>query len=152
MLTEICDFVHNYFEYTTFHGDFKIADGMIALNGLVADGQRFRIIGSAMNDGIYTYHSDGIYNDDDNEAVNLNDENFTATVVAMSVPNSLIKLASEISMWIDANSAVLNSPYTSESFGGYSYTKATGTGANAGGVLGWQDMFKNRLNAYRKIA
>lgn len=152
MLTEICDFVHNYFEYKTYHGDFTIADGMLDLDGLLAEGQRFRIAGSAMNDGIYTYHHDGICNDDDNTAVFLLPETFTASVTAMSVPNSLIRLSAEIGAWIDANSKALLSPYASESFGGYSYTKATGSGANAGGVLGWQDMFKSRLNAYRKIA
>lgn len=152
MLTEICDYVHNYFEYTTYHGDFEVVDGNIDLGSLVLPGQRFKIVGSAMNDGIYTYREDGIYNDDNTEAISLLDERFTGTVIGMSVPANLIKLATEISDWVSANSAALNSPYTSESFGGYSYTKATGSGANAGGILGWQDVFRTRLNAYRKIA
>lgn len=152
MLTEICDFVHNYFEQTTYHGTFEITNGTIDFGSLILFGQRFKIVGSALNDGIYTYMADGIYDDDNIEAVELQDESFTGDVIAMSVPVNLIKLAKEISDWITANASALNSPYTSESFGGYSYTKATGSGANAGGVLGWQDVFRSRLNAYRKIA
>jgi len=77
MLTEVCNFVHNYFEHTTYRGSFEIVDGNIDLSGMVLKGQRFRIIGSAMNDGIYTYHADGVYNDDDNTAEPLLDETFT---------------------------------------------------------------------------
>jgi hypothetical protein len=153
MLTEICDYIHNYFEYATYHGDFEITDGTIDLSGLVLDGQRFRIIGSAMNDGIYTYHTDGtIYDDDGKTEVSLSTESFSGDVIAMYVPKAILSLADEISAWLEKNKDVLNSPYTSESFGGYSYTKASGSGANAGGILGWQDVFKSRLNAYRKIA
>lgn len=152
MLTDVCNFVHNYFEHTRHDGTYSISDGTIDLEGLVASGQRFRIIGSAMNDGIYTYHDGAVYNDDGNEAIELLPETFTGTIVGMSVPNAVIRIVDDINAWVEANRDALNSPYTSESFGGYSYTKATGVGANAGGVLGWQDVFRSRLNAYRKIA
>lgn len=152
MLTEVCNFVHNYFEHTTYRGCFEIVDGDIDLSGMVLNGQRFRIVGSAMNDGIYTYHADGVYNDDDTTAEPLLDETFTGIIVAMSVPTAFQKIVKEISDWQEANKSVIESPYTSESFGGYSYTKATGKGANTGGVLTWQDVFRTKLNAYRKIA
>ena len=152
MLTEVCNFVHNYFEHTTYRGSFEIVDGNIDLSGMVLNGQRFRIVGSEMNDGIYTYHADGVYNDDDNTVDLLVDETFTGLIVAMSIPSAFQKIVKDISEWQEANKATLESPYTSESFGGYSYTKATGSGANSGGVLGWQDVFRSRLNAYRKIA
>jgi len=152
MLTEVCNFVHNYFEHTTYRGSFEIVDGKIDLSGMVLNGQRFRIVGSAMNDGIYTYHADGVYNDDDNTVDLLADETFTGLIISMSIPSAFQKIVKDISEWQEANKATLESPYTSESFGGYSYTKATGSGANSGGVLGWQDVFRSRLNAYRKIA
>lgn len=154
MLTEVCDFVHNYFEYVVHNGTFEISDGTIDLVGLVANGQRFRIIGSALNDGIYTNHEDGIYNDDDDTSVSLASEVFTGTIVAMAVPTAFTKLVKEISDWYDANKAVLESPYMSESFGGYSYEKM-GSASGKGNVktsLSWQDFFGSRLNAYRKIA
>jgi len=150
MLTEICDYVHNYFTLINHDGRFEISGGTIPVS--MHDGQRFRIRGSALNDGIYTFHAAGIRNDDDSEDTPLADETFVGSIDEMGVPTNFLKLAQEIASWVTANSAVLNSPYTSESFGGYSYSKATGSGANAGGVLGWQDVFRTRLNAYRKIA
>ncbi len=152
MLTEVCDFVHNYFALMYVNDTFEIADGTISLDFL-KPGQRFRIVGSALNDGIYTYYDGGVIFDDDGKTgVTLATETFTGTVVAMGVPNSFLKIVQEISDWQTANKAVLDSPYTSESFGGYSYTKASGSGANSGGTLTWQDKFRSRLNAYRKIA
>lgn len=152
MLSEVCDFVHNYFEHEVHHGTFTIADGNIDLTGLVKSGQRFRIVGSAMNDGIYTYHANGVYNDDNNTIELLVDETFVGTIVAMAVPKAFQKIVQAISEWQEANKTIIESPYTSESFGGYSYTKAVGSGSNAGGVLGWRDIFRTKLNAYRKIA
>lgn len=153
MLTEVCDFVHNYFEYAIYEGTFEIEDGTIDLDSLVVNGQRFRIIGSALNDGIYTYHTDGtIFNDDGKVGVTLASETFTGRVVAMAVPQAVLSIVSDITDWVDKNKTVLDSPYQSESFGGYSYTKASGSGSNAGGALSWQDMFRSRLNAYRKIS
>ena len=152
MLTEVCNFVHNYFEIARKTGDFKIENGNINLNDLLYYGQRFRIVGSHLNDGIYTYRENEIYNDDNTEAVELMDEVFTGAVYAMSVPRDVWQLVFDIQAWVNKNKTALDSPYTSESFGGYSYTKASGSGANAGGVLGWQDVFRSRLNAYRKIS
>lgn len=152
MLTEVCNFIHNYFEIARQTGEFKVENGNIDLSDLLYYGQRFRIVGSHLNDGIYTYRENEIYNDDNTEAVTLSDETFTGAVYAMSVPRDVWQLVFDIQAWINKNKTVLDSPYTSESFGGYSYTKASGSGANAGGVLGWQDVFRSRLNAYRKIS
>lgn len=153
MLTEVCDFVHNYFEHGLYEGAFVISDGTVeGISDLLANGQRFRIRGSALNDGIYTYQDGRIYDDDGVAGVVLKSETFTGTITAMAVPVNFLSIVKDIAAWKDKNQTVLDSPYTSESFGGYSYTKATGSGANAGGVLGWQDVFKSRLNAYRRIA
>lgn len=150
MLEAICDFVHNYFEVCTTLGSFTIADNNITGFSLL-EGQRFRIKGSALNDGIYTYQHGGILDDDGIDAVELLPETFEGSVTAMGVPRRFLELAAEIRTWCDKNADRLNNPYTSESFDGYTYTKATGSGANAGGFLTWQDVFKTRLNAYRKI-
>lgn len=153
MLTEVCNYVHNYFDYRVYSGTFEIVNGGINLEGLVLNGQRFRIVGSALNDGIYTYQSGGVvYNDDGDTGVNLYSEVFTGSIIAMAVPTSFLQIVKDISDWYIKNLETIQSPYTSESFGGYSYTKATGSGANNGGVIGWQDVFKSKLNAYRKIA
>jgi hypothetical protein len=43
------------------------------------------------------------------------------------------------------------SPFTSESFGGYSYSKGGGSDASGKGQNTWQGAFKARLNAYRRM-
>lgn len=153
MLTDVCNYVHNYFDYVRYNGTFTIEGFTIdGLDSMVADGQLFRIIGSAMNDGIYTYSGGSIYDDDGMSVIELKPETFTGTISAMSVPVAFLKIVSDAIEWQEKNRDALDSPYTSESFGGYSYSKAVGSGSNAGGVLGWQDVFHSRLNAYRKIS
>lgn len=152
MLQQVCDFVHNYFVLETLVGEFTIAEGTISLPSIL-DGQRFRVIGSALNDGIYTYSEGGVIKDDDGlEEVQLAAETFKGTIQLMGVPVMFNRLVTEISDWVTDNQAVMNSPYQSESFGGYSYTKATGGRSGGSGAFTWQDAFRSRLNAYRKIA
>ena len=151
MLEDVCHYIHNYFELDRYEETFEIVDGMLQLPFLL-EGQRFRVLGSALNDGIYTYHADGIKNDDDAEAVELEPETFDGTILCMGVPKTVLKIVDDINAWQDKNKAALDSPYMSESFGGYSYTKAYGSGANAGKQISWQDVFGARLNAYRKLA
>lgn len=155
MLEQVCNYVHNYFvkaDSDRHFGTFEIANGAIELPFL-NDGQRFRILGSSMNDGIYTYRAGQIYNDDNDSEVTLQNETFDGCIAAMSVPHILDSLIAEINEWVAANAAALNSPYMSESFGGYSYSKATGgSGAKAGGMLTWQDKFDAQLKVFRKIA
>ena len=151
MLEDVCNFVHNYFELERHEDKFEITDGMLSLSFLL-EGQRFKIIGSALNDGIYTYHADGIKDDDDAESVELDTETFEGTIISMGVPKTFMKIVSAIIAWQEMNKAALDSPYVSESFGGYSYTKAHGNGQNSGKPISWQDVFGSRLNAYRKIA
>lgn len=151
MLQQICDFIHNYFIKECHVSTYEIADGMISLPFLI-EGQRFWITNSVMNDGVYTYHANGINDDDDAEAAGLQDETFTGTICALAVPPAVIALSAEIKAWVDNNGEIVNSPYTSESvLGAYSYTKASG-GSGAGGSIDWTDVFKKRLDRWRKIA
>ena len=150
MLNQICENLCNYFVQNRYEGRFEIDGGMISLPLL--DGQRFLIQGSALNDGMYTYHDTYIGNDDDTEAVGLQDEMWAGTICALNVPPALIALSCEVKAWVVENGESLNSPYTSESvLGVYSYTKATG-GHGAGGSVGWMDVFADKLNRWRKVA
>ena len=150
MLQQILENVHNYFIAEVNEGKWVIADGTISLPLL--DGQRFLIMGSALNDGMYTFHDTGIKDDDDSKAVGLQDETFTGTICALAVPPAVIALSAEIVAWVDANGESLNSPYTSENvLGVYSYTKADG-GHGAGGTVGWMDVFADRLKRWRKVS
>ena len=118
-------------------GTYTIEDGGITLPFL-ANEQYFRICGSVFNDGLHLY-----------PASDLKTETFEGTVWALAVPQAVIDLATEIESWQTKNGDASVSPYQSESFGGYSYSKATDS-AN-GGAMTWQTAFRSRLNAWRKI-
>lgn len=148
MLQQICEEVHNFFIHETRVGSWSISGGMISLSFL-QDGQRFWITSSVMNDGVYTYHSNGIKNDDDTGAAGLSDEDFSGVVCAMAVPPQVIALSGEIRNWVEKYGDSVNSPYQSENFNGYSYTKASK--AN-GGTADWQSVFADRLKPYRRIS
>lgn len=113
----------------------------------ILDGQYFRIVGSVFNDGV---HQKG-----DEDA--LHDETFSGSVWAMAVPPAVIALAEDIQAWQDKYGGVdgiAMSPYSSESFGGYSYSKASGGSWNSdsdSGAVTWQSVFADRLNRWRKI-
>ena len=141
MLTEMCQYLKNWFDrdMPKFYGKFAIVDGSIDLSAYgIKEGQYFRIVGSVFNDGVHQYPASG-----------LADEVFEGSVWAMAVPPAVIALADEIEAWNSSNAEVLKSPYTSESFGGYSYTKASGS--NGDGSITWKDVFKSRLDLWRKI-
>ena len=118
-------------------GTYTIEDGGIALPFL-ANGQYFRICGSVFNDGLHQY-----------PASDLKAETFEGNVWALAVPQAVIELASEIEAWQKKNGDASASPYQSESFGGYSYSKATDSAT--GGAVTWQSAFRSRLNAWRKL-
>ena len=118
-------------------GTYTIEDGGIALPFL-ANGQYFRICGSVFNDGLHQYN-----------VLDLTDETFTGTIWALAIPKAVIELADEIQKWQTKNGEASVSPYQSESFGGYSYSKATD--AETGGTVTWQSAFKRQLSAWRKI-
>ena len=118
-------------------GTFTIKDGGIALPFL-AEGQYFRICGSVFNDGLHQYN-----------VLDLIDETFNGTIWALAIPKAVIDLSKEIEKWQDKNGESASSPYSSESFGGYSYSKATD--AETGDAVTWQSAFRQQLSAWRKI-
>lgn len=141
MLGRICAYIHNYFVYSRYSGTFTIEDGSLVLPFL-AIGQYFRICGSRMNDGVYRYPVE-----------DLSDETFDGVIWEMRPPRDFITLVNEIEKWQEKNGDVVSGPYASESFGGYSYTLNTVTGANGASLgAGWQGVFKHQLNQYRKLA
>ena len=140
MLEQLLMHLNNWFLVPGgIHEDtYTIKDGGITLPFL-AIGQYFRICGSVFNDGLYQYGPD----------LKLTDETFDGTVWALAIPQAVIDLATEIDAWETKNGSASVGPYQSESFGGYSYTKATD--AQTGGAVTWQSAFRSRLNHWRKI-
>jgi len=151
MLSDICDFIHNYFVKNTVSGFFSIQNGNINIDDL-EEGQRFRIYGSVLNDGVYTYHSTGITNDDDTKEADLADESFKGYIGYMAVPKQLLQIVENISDWVKANENAPTGVYSSESFGGYSYTLNNAVDAHGYSRNDWRSVFGSSLNAWRKIS
>lgn len=152
MLQEICEYIHNYFLKTPNPGKYTIADGAITPLPDLKEGQRLWIVGSDLNDGVYTYHENGLSDDDDNEGAKLRDEFFCGSIGSLAVPPAVIALADEIKKWVETyQEDVVNSPYASESFNGYSYTlKAGGTSSGGNDSVSWQSIFGKRLERWRR--
>ena len=135
ILDELCGWLRNWFDTGDRRTDtYTVADGTITLPFL-ANGQYYRIIGSTFNDGVHKYGDPSDI---------LVGEAFTGTIQAMAVPQAVIAIAEEIEDWNAKNAAAISSPYQSESFGGYSYSKGTA------GVT-WRNVFGARLARWRKL-
>ena len=150
MMEEICQYLRNWFTRAQCYGEFTIINGELQTqydtgsefsNISIVEGQYFRIIDSKLNDGVYKYPTN-----------KLKDETFSGAVWTMSIPAAVEGIAKEIADWQTkyggADSQML-SPFTSESFGGYSYSK--GSSANAAGGITWANVFGSRLAPGRKI-
>ena len=138
MLTEVCAEMRNYFVKDIHNETFEIVGGKITPLDFIQENQYFRIVGSVFNDGVYKNTADLV----------LTDEVFSGSVWSMAVPPSVIDLAEEIKKYNESDEAK-PSAYTSESFGGYSYSKATDEN---GAPMGWRKVFASRLNKYRRIS
>ena len=162
MLTELCGWLKNWFEVEKCYGSFKIVDGHISFaDGTelpLQNGQHFRIIrktdkndGSVFNDGVYQFLPPEGEPLPDSPST-LKDEEWKGSVWCLAIPNDLIELSEEIAKWQEKNGSLDSaamSPFNSESFGGYSYSKSSG--AESTGGTGWQSVFGNRLARYRKV-
>ena len=138
ILTEICAELRNWFVVPdgVHVQTYTISGGSITPLDFLQEGQYFRIVGSVFNDGVYQY-----------PATSLTDEVFDGADWAMAVPPTLIAITAEIEEYNNSDAGKA-SPYTSESFGGYSYTKATDA---SGAPIGWQKAFASRLNQWRRL-
>ncbi len=143
MIGQVCAEVKNYFiqkDVDIHASNYTVTNGQIGPVPFLKDGQYYRIVGSALNDGVYKHGTDD---------TDLADEEFFGAVWAMRVPRDFVALCEEIQAWESTNGEALSGPYSSESFGGYSYSKATGSD---GGAYSWRDQFKSKLNAYRRLS
>lgn len=148
MLGEICADIKNFFTYKDdIHvGDFVIESGTIS-PALDIPTDYIRIVGSRLNDGVHKRGENGFQ---------LVDEAFHGAIWIMSPPADFLALAAEIEAWQDKNGGIDSaamSPFNSESFGGYSYSKSGGSAAGGSSSAGasWQSAFATRLKIYRRI-
>lgn len=150
MLSEICRYLRNWFETDKLFGTFTISNGAITyVDGSavpILSGQYFRIIGSVFNDSIFINPP---------TSAALVDETFTGAVWTLAIPKEIVEISKEIDDWktkYDSPDSPANSPYSSESFAGYSYSKASGSdGTSAPSAGDWRSVFASRLADWRKI-
>lgn len=150
MLTEICQYLKNWFDrgLPKYTGEFTIRKNVDDTLDIVyggepltfLDGQYVRIVGSILNDGAHKF-----------PFTDLLEEKFSGTIGSMAVPQAVVDLSAEIEAWQAKNGvdSPAMSPYQSESFGGYSYTKASNSSGSTG--VSWQSTFGDRLTLWKKL-
>ena len=142
VLEDVLGYIHNWFVRDTYEvSGCTIAGGTLPMD--IPNGVWFRIQGSYLNDGMH------VGGDAD-----LTDETFDGTVTTHVVPAPLIALCEEIEEWKATYGAASSSPYQSESFGGYSYSKGSNGSVNSAGTpsSGWQSAFAGRFTKWRKLS
>jgi hypothetical protein len=147
ILEQVLSHIHNWFD----HGQIglsgcAISEGRLPASISIPEGAWYRIQGSLFNDGLHKHPAD-----------DLTDETFDGTITVCAIPNALLEVVEEIEDWQtvyrEGRNKALGSPYTSESFDGYSYSMRDYSGADSasGGLSGWQAEFAGQLNAFRKM-
>ena len=139
MLETVLNYLHNWFPVygAGRSGGFEIVSGELCADFL-APGQYYRIVGSVFNDGLHRYPCE--------ETDCLQDEAFEGEVIPLAIPRAVIELAVEIEEYRKNNP---DTDKVSESFGGYSYTRA---GASEGSAArGWLAVYGPRLRRWRKV-
>lgn len=145
MLYQVLTHIRNYFVAPNrrHEGTFTLDGNEIYIDNAgvqqpfsdLQEGQYFLIQGSVFNDGVSKYPCECRRN-----------ETFTGTVSPLCIPQDVLDLVKEIEEWQAKYGNP--TPYMSESFGGYSYTKAT---QGSTGTATWQEAFRNRLHTWRKL-
>jgi hypothetical protein len=145
MLTEICQYLHNYFEYEKHFGLISIIGDVVFCDGEeieMDEGQYFALFRERYAIGVYQ-------NGDE-----LTDKTFQGSVWLMDVPDAILKANQWAEQWMEKNGGVdsaASSPFQSVSFGGYSYSKGNNSVGKVGVGLFDQANFVGMLAPYRKL-
>ena len=169
MLTEICQYLHNYFDYERFIGEITIVarqDGLypsdslnpgemvypkdyfpakVFCNGVeiaISDGQYFALFRQRIPLGVF-------------QLIELTEnKTFAGSVWLMDVPKAIKSADEWAETWKANNMAAgseANSVFQSESFGGYSYSKGNNSKGKVGASIFDNAQFAAMLAPYRKL-
>lgn len=146
MLTKICNYLKNFFETERIIGDVVISEGKVSVNGNaveIAKDAYFALFHQHFVTGVFKYGTD-----------ELADGSFRGAVWLMDIPKAIFDAAEWGEAWNaqhgNADSQA-NTPFDSESFGGYAYTKAqSSTSANGSSVFN-NAQFIAMILPYRRI-
>lgn len=138
-LFEILSYLRNFFPVESWYvyGE-EIHGGEINLP-FIPNGGFFIVENSKWNNGLHKKGEAG-----------LTGATFSGEVTAINPPAEVLAIWEEINTWQEKNREAVESPYQSESFGGYSYSKASGN-TSSGGSVSWKTVFSERLKPWRKI-
>ena len=132
MLYKVMRHLRNFFATTTYYsGVFTVEGGKIE-PPLLTDGNYYLIEGSVKNDGVYKW------------PVDLENEKFYGVITLLAPPKAFIETVDAIKEYESKHG---HSPYVSESFGGYTYSKAQGKN----GPITWKEVFAEDLKVWRRI-
>jgi hypothetical protein len=127
--------INNYFVVDSHDVELNVVNGSADLPFL-QEGQYYLIAGSVFNNGVHVYGNGGL----------TEETPVSVTVYSLAPPKAFLDVVDEITAYQEKNQDVTG--YTSESFGGYSYSKGTGTN---GAPIGWKEVFSSKLNDWRKL-
>lgn len=143
MLYTVMKSINNFFIKDIERGDFNIVNGIITVKNKYLIGQYVLIKGSILSDNIYLVSDDLI------TLPGARDEEFTGAVCGLAIPEDFLDLCRDIE---EFNEKLAKNPNSgliqSESFGGYSYSLASGSDGNP---ITWQSAYQSRLNMYRRM-
>lgn len=146
MLTRVCRYLKNWFvKSNTGNGDVAVIDGKVYFNGSeieMNEGQHFALVRTRYVYGVYAYGDE------------IEDSEFEGAVWIMDVPKDVLDVVVRMTAWEEANGgsdSPAMSPYQSESFGGYSYSKASGGGGKVGSSVFDNAEFASVLRPFKKI-
>lgn len=151
MLTEICAYLKNYFEYDRIIGNIHVSDGVLYCGDQqigVKEGQYFALFREHFALGVYKYGTDTLEDRDE----------FRGAVWLMDVPSAVLRADEWAEEWNTTNGGATseaNSPFQSESFGGYSYSKGSVGNTSGGSAIGAsvfdEKQFLSMIAPYRKV-
>ena len=149
MLTEVCNNLKNWFCHEKNIGKIEISGGVLYCNNNtieIKENQYYRVIGSIFSDGIWKYDGEEI----------PQDETFEGAIWTLAIPAAFLAIIEEMKEWEELNGGAgseMMSPFQSESFGGYSYSKSGGGSANGDSSAAPSafSVYSKRLNIWRKI-
>lgn len=140
ILEQILHYINNWFVCDIHKGVFSLDGAHNFSPPFESSARFFRIVGSAQNDGV-------ISGDETPVA-----ETFEGEIWELAIPPAILQIVGDVSAWQERYGESALSPFTSESFGGYSYSKAAAqTSSASGGGADWLQTFAARLRPWRKI-
>ncbi|MCD8174990.1 MAG: hypothetical protein LUD41_03470 [Phascolarctobacterium sp.] len=159
MLEQVLTYLNNWFVRYTYTGDVTVSeDGAVLAPSEAADvlqpGRWYRILDSDFYDGVYQVPEEQSEKEEpEEEAEELEEEEqsetLSCTLWALGVPAGLMRIVAEMEAWQAKYGDAASGPYQSESFGGYSYSKAGASSSGSGTATVWTQ-FADALAPFRR--